>query len=64
MIGKLEQNTQKEWEEGKHLNQGKRVGMTAGGWDWLVKEKGTKLEREGRGTRSDLDLNSSCRVDE
>lgn len=46
------------------MNQGKRVGMTAGGWDWLVKEKGTKLEREGRGTRSDLDLNSSCRVDE
>lgn len=64
MIGKLEWTTQKEGEERRDLNKGKRVRMRAGGWDWLVKEKGTELWRGGRETRSDSGLNSSCRVDE
>lgn len=51
LTGKLEQTTQKKWEEGRDWKQGKRIRKRAGGWDWLVKEKGTELGKRGKGDK-------------
>lgn len=69
-IRKLEHATHKEQEEWERLESGQEggmlerlVGMGAGGWDWLAREKGlTWGEREGR--KGDFDLDSRLRVDD